>query len=385
MVDGYRIVAFIYCSFNMLSWFFLKTFAGFNEDFTIRVFGSAFLLSTGFLPKNKNLKIYHKIYLEFAYSYVLAGTLLYMLLINNANTFWFSTMVFGGVCLGIKTQPIIGFYTYWLWAIIVTVVLKDSVPAETIHQSYLAHFVYMMIFMVTQIVKVLFLTSSDELMKLKEEAERKQQLEKRQQTRFLMLQETAYSMAHEINNPLAVVSGNLSLLKSALKKNDKDKAERVITKISEATLRIQNVISDLKNFSEKLTQEQVIVEFDLEQIINEAIKVAKHRKGLGVEVVQEHLGKSIITANRSLISLIVYTLLDNSMDRLANVDGGDINIKTSIADGKLLLGYSDSIKDPIDLLNTNFESIALWLDKNNGSMMQKSDERKTLEFSLRLG
>ena len=84
------------------------------------------------------------------------------------------------------------------------------------------------------------------------------------------LAEMAAGAAHELNNPLAVISGRAQLLQSV--ETDEDK-KQMLTQIQQRTAEISKIVSDLLNFARPAAPEKRAV--SLEELIHSSIEKTK--------------------------------------------------------------------------------------------------------------
>lgn len=133
--------------------------------------------------------------------------------------------------------------------------------------------------------------------------------------------ELATGVAHEIRNPLSVVSNHVNLLK---RRHQNDKDTNRLTKIEEELNRISDIIGSLLSFSrvKKIPMTPIAVE----ALIGEVVLLVDHlftSKGISVRLPKEYGGVRILGEENSLKQVFV-NLLINSIEAVS--DHGEIEI-----------------------------------------------------------
>ena len=131
------------------------------------------------------------------------------------------------------------------------------------------------------------------------------------------LGEMAAGVAHEINNPLAIIRGRLELINEALAngKTDPDKLAKMIKSATAACDRIVKIVSGLKFFARDGSQDlEEVVEISF--IINETLGFCQERfKGSDVKLHVEASEKSPKIKCQSVqVSQVLLNLLNNAFD-----------------------------------------------------------------------
>lgn len=174
------------------------------------------------------------------------------------------------------------------------------------------------------------------------------QLEKTQEqvianAKFAALGEMASGIAHEINNPLAVIHGlALQLRETGANRSDAGAYREDLETIEKMVNRIARIVRGLRTFSRK-TEQDPMVEADLVGIIKEtlAICVATFRSS-GVEVNVDVAHESIpVRCRPSELSQVLLNLLNNSFDALEGSDQKWIQVKARVAGEKAVLTVED--------------------------------------------
>lgn len=175
-----------------------------------------------------------------------------------------------------------------------------------------------------------------------DELEKERELEKihlYQAAKLITLGEMAGGIAHEINNPLAIISGFSKML---TKETDMNKKILILDKINNASERISKVITCLKDFSRSSTINKrsniplVNILEDILLIKNSLIK--KNKINITNEIDKE------ITLNIDEIAIkqLILNLLQNAIDATENVKDSQVTIATNQIKNQIQIIISDN-------------------------------------------
>jgi class 3 adenylate cyclase len=101
---------------------------GYWESWELRLTGAIIYGSFILLPKDGGLKFRHKAYFEVAIALTLPAYFTFMFLQNGCNVYWFSSIVFAGLCHGLFSKPYIFVWSYPLAASAVTMYFASGHP-----------------------------------------------------------------------------------------------------------------------------------------------------------------------------------------------------------------------------------------------------------------
>lgn len=133
------------------------------------------------------------------------------------------------------------------------------------------------------------------------------------------LGEMAAGVAHEINNPLAIISGRASQLKRVLEATevDKDKGLDLVSKIEATVGRISKIVSGLRTFARD-GRGDPMSENSISSIVEETLDLCRERFTKNNVEVEMHKKASMdmISCRRGEISQIILNLLHNAFDAM---------------------------------------------------------------------
>ena len=156
--------------------------------------------------------------------------------------------------------------------------------------------------------------------------------------------ELAAGIGHEINNPLAIIIGNLEfLLNHSLENYPHDaNLQSYLQKSSLATDRIRRIVSGLRTFSYGLQPE--IKKVDLTEAIDSTLMLIVEifrTKGISV-VFHEPKFKAFIMGDLGQLQQIVMNLLSNARDAVESCEKKAIEITISAEGSEIVLTVKDS-------------------------------------------
>lgn len=159
------------------------------------------------------------------------------------------------------------------------------------------------------------------------------------------LGEMSSGLAHEINNPLAVISARAQLLQAEIEKGllDKERTTKSVDTILNMTSRISKIIKSLKLFARNSSQDS-FESSSLTDIINETISLCEIRSARN----EIQIGKSGLETNLMVeclptqISQVILNAFNNSFDAIQNLEEKWIRIEVIDCDSHAQLEISDS-------------------------------------------
>lgn len=140
----------------------------------------------------------------------------------------------------------------------------------------------------------------------------------------------AGSIGHEINNPLAIISGYSQKLKRLSKEENisSELVNKYANKIEETTYRIKKIVDSLSKVSRSTKNEQDQQVVTMASIIEDTLSICQEKfKIEGIEITSNHLSvNSKLEVNPIEISQIFLNLLTNAFDAIIELDQRWVNI-----------------------------------------------------------
>jgi len=211
----------------------------------------------------------------------------------------------------------------------------------------------------------------------------------------------AAGAAHEINNPLTIISLNLQILKRLIKElpDNETLAERLQI-ISEQETRISNVIQDLMGFAKPT--EPKFCPSDITEIVAKALNLAKSREPIANILIDNQLPKNLpqVMVDPQQIEQVFLNLFMNSCQAMPQ--GGTMTITCVPGDNFIEIRVADTgtgiakkdlhkIFDPFFTTKLQGEGTGLGLavchaivEHNQGTLRAESGEVHGATFIVRL-
>jgi PAS domain S-box-containing protein len=188
------------------------------------------------------------------------------------------------------------------------------------------------------------------IMDISHQVESKKLLENQQAqmvaaSKLSALGQMSAGIAHEINNPLAIIHGEAAILKelARIERLNPESVARAADKIESTALRISRIIKSLKFFARE-GERDPLQSCDLTQILNETAEFCRERfKNHGVDFRVEANGAGLPFRGRSVqISQVIVNLLNNAFDAVETLPEKWIEARASGDDSYVYLSVSDS-------------------------------------------
>lgn len=148
------------------------------------------------------------------------------------------------------------------------------------------------------------------------------------------------TMAHEIRNPLASMSGAAQVL--ATGKLSREKAERMAHLIEKQSGRVSELIEGYLSLS-RSTADFPFTVISVNEIVMDNVESAMHgfAGGVSLEVFRSEKNPRIM-GNRVRLGQVLLNLMRNSVEALANVRKPVISIETSVVDRSVYITIEDN-------------------------------------------
>ncbi len=191
-----------------------------------------------------------------------------------------------------------------------------------------------------------FRAKEAELLKVNNELIVAERLAKEERTKSIQnakmasLGEMSAGIAHEINNPLTIITGMVQLIPKIAQ--DKPNLERKVTAILNASMRIAKIISGLRKFS----QMNEVIDFEfvkLKCILDDAMILASGkalRSGASIDIVCDP--DIEILCKPIEIEQVVVNLVSNALDAISKNKEKWIEIDVTHRDGLVFMRIKDS-------------------------------------------
>lgn len=161
--------------------------------------------------------------------------------------------------------------------------------------------------------------------------------------RMASLGEMASGIAHEINNPLTIILGRLTLLKKRIER--KDPAEVLgndIDLLEKTVYRISNIVNGLRKLSRDNTKDPIEV-FSIKKLIEESQELFTQKiknKEIALEI---HMEKEYFIKAKSLqLSQVIVNLINNSIDAIETLPEKWIKVKVEQKSESCIIQVIDS-------------------------------------------
>ncbi len=164
-------------------------------------------------------------------------------------------------------------------------------------------------------------------------------------SKFVALGEMAGGVAHEINNPLAVISGYASQLSEMLSKPsfDHEAVEEMLASIRNSTNRITKIIAGLRNLARDGRRDPM-VECRVLDVINDALSFCRARySAAGVELelsLEERDAK--IRGRPVELGQVLLNLLNNTFDAVDGSADAWVRLRLAGDDKNIFISVTDS-------------------------------------------
>ena len=162
--------------------------------------------------------------------------------------------------------------------------------------------------------------------------------------RLVQLGKLVSDMAHEVNNPLMVISGRAQLL--TMEKEWNKNTEEGLNIIFEQCARAKAIIERLLKFSKESKKE--LENVDLNESLDFVVKILEHQFSLqDISIVRKYAPDPVITeVDNKQIQEVFMNILKNSSEAMP--EGGTITVSTSKSDTWAIIEIEDTGKGITD-------------------------------------
>ena len=168
--------------------------------------------------------------------------------------------------------------------------------------------------------------------------------------RLAVVGEFTAGIAHEINNPLAIISAKADLLSLQLEMlnvtanspvtldNIKDSVEIIKSTVKHSA----DLIKNLKTLSSKVELDQLEF-YNLKEVIDMALNLSSKRcDNEGIEIHIDIESKIKVECNKAGLAQVFLNLITNSIDAIKEMDSKWISVEAKISKNRLKVYFTDS-------------------------------------------
>jgi signal transduction histidine kinase len=161
-----------------------------------------------------------------------------------------------------------------------------------------------------------------------------------QKNKMASLGEMAGGIAHEINNPLQILAGNIELLEM----ENLDRPE-IVYSLKDTTDRIHNIVKGLKSFS-RSDEGLEFKSIEINQVLESTLQLCQEKfKMHNIKIIKNIPADLIISGNNIQISQVFLNLLNNAFDAIEeknSIDNKYMKIIAEKENGKVKISFQDS-------------------------------------------
>lgn len=167
-----------------------------------------------------------------------------------------------------------------------------------------------------------------------------------QSEKIMSLSTLAGGVAHEINNPLAVIKGFSEQLKKKLNHTDikevsKEEIEKVCNKIENNVRRISTITQNLLVFT-RAGQVKEFQVFEVSEIVESAkSSLEKNLSNIKFTLIHNSYGKKV-EGNKILLEQVLINLISNSIDAISQTQDKWIQVEINSVQNELIISVVDS-------------------------------------------
>ncbi|KUJ81218.1 sensor histidine kinase [Ruegeria profundi] len=156
--------------------------------------------------------------------------------------------------------------------------------------------------------------------------------------------EITAGVAHEINNPVAVIQGNLEILRASLSPQDQTALKTELDLIDDQTHRINIIVGKLLNFTRPGEMSDIATLVDPQSAVEDAlVLVSADLRKHGIQVTQCHAPAPSVRIVETELQQVLVNLIINATQAMN--DTGTLSISTGPADRDGVAGSQISVSD----------------------------------------
>lgn len=166
-----------------------------------------------------------------------------------------------------------------------------------------------------------------------------------QQNRNSALGMLANGMAHEINNPLSIITSAASLIERSLQEPEINKLKLLehTGRIKNTVNRIAKLITSLRNFSSEENSDQTDTEAFLFELVEDVSSLMSESfRSNGIFFENATPAQILIRCRRTDLQQAIYNLIHNSIDAIRHQSFRWIKVESSLTDKSIQILVTDS-------------------------------------------
>lgn len=162
-------------------------------------------------------------------------------------------------------------------------------------------------------------------------------------SKFASLGEMAGGIAHEINNPLAIINSYTECLKIAIEEGmDKQSLLKNLDKISATVNRIHKIVKGLRAISRDAENDPMI-KATIDEVMNSSLELCKEKLKFNQVDLKVNYPKDLVLFCRpTQLSQVILNLVNNSMDAISELKEKWIHIDTIKCNSHIRISITDS-------------------------------------------
>ncbi len=128
-----------------------------------------------------------------------------------------------------------------------------------------------------------------------------------------LLKQLSYVASHELRNPLVSIGGHLGFLVKDMEQGEADKVDSDFKMINDTITYMDDILENIKNYSELETQSRVSEDFSMNELIQESISATSKRvsnKNIRFTVTNDFPD---LYGSKACLTLVINNLLDNAI------------------------------------------------------------------------
>jgi len=167
-----------------------------------------------------------------------------------------------------------------------------------------------------------------------------------QGSKLAALGEMAVGIAHEINNPLAIIQANVDFMKDVVEKEfDKTTLLKIANKIEETTTRVAKIIKGLRSFASS-GENDPFESMSIEQTILETLGICSEKfkiNDIGLSF-EKPKNKVLVECRQTQLVQVFLNLLNNAYDAVQECQEKWVKIEVKEKNDAVEIGITDSGK-----------------------------------------